>query len=107
MALLEDSIARLDLMQLGLTHLEKIELPSMKQSQKVHTHWVEGKIEALDSGYTEMLTTSIPNLFGLYKSTGSNECRTDVYRNVPPTYPGGSEKLDLVCSFKKKLSLIM
>ncbi len=41
------------------------------------------KVEAIDSGYIEMLPTNIPFLFGLYKNIEGEEWRTDVYRNIP------------------------
>ena len=45
-------------------------------------------------------------MFGLFKpAVGEESCRTDVYKNVS-TSPL-NERLELICSFKKKISMVM
>ena len=42
-------------MQLGLTNLEKVEVPEIKLPREIHTNITEIKVDALDTGYDEMI----------------------------------------------------
>jgi hypothetical protein len=78
----------------------------MKNQRTIHSSISEIKVDAIDTGYEEMIPSPVPFMFGLYKpAQGEESCRTDVYKNVP-TSPV-SERFDLVCSFKKKINMVL